>query len=192
MKTWREAFDATWLGGGVPGAVAALDGWVRRTLAGHRNLGNDIHALESVAPWSIETLAQSIGAFGDKQQWLWCVTAVSLMKELIFCAEGGGLDPAGVATDADLALVLDTLRAIRNAVAHPAFQATKGGKDAPMVRLIKLLEADDDPEVTELALRLPTAWSYLAERPAAMYALRKLDSAGRLFIERNRLLKKRS
>lgn len=65
----------------------------------------------------------------------------------------------------------------------------KGEKEPPIARLIKLLEADDDPEVTELALRLPDAWSYLAERPTAMYALRKLHAAGELFIERNRLWK---
>ena len=60
-----------------------------------------------------------------------------------------------------------------------------------MVRLTKLLEADDDPEVTELALKLPEAWSYLGERPTATYALRKLDAAGRLLIERKRLMKRR-
>jgi hypothetical protein len=94
-------------------------------------------------------------AFGDAQQWLWCVTAVALMQELIFCAEGGGLKLAGVATDSDLARVVETLRAIRNAVLHPAFQkaAPKGEQEVPMVRLTKLLEADDDPEVTELALK---------------------------------------
>jgi len=113
------------------------------------------------------------------------------MQELIFCAEGGGIDPVGVATDLDLARVVETLRAIRNAVVHPAFQIAKGGKEAPIARLIKLLEADDDPEVTELALRLPDAWSYLAERPTTTYALRKLDAAGRLFIERKQLVKKR-
>jgi len=188
VKTWREAFDATWLANDE--SVAALDNWVRGTLAAHRGL-DDIHAIESVAPWSVQTLARSIGAFGDAQQWLWCVTAVALMQELIFCAEDGGLDPAGVATDSDLARVVDTLRAIRNAVVHPAFQLGKGGKEAPMVRLTKLLEADDDPEVTELALNLPEAWSYLGERPTATYALRKLDSAGRLFIERKRLMKRR-
>jgi hypothetical protein len=110
---------------------------------------------------------------------------------VIFCAEEGGIDPVGVATDSDLARVVETLRAIRNAVVHPAFQIAKGGKEAPIVRLIKLLEADDDPEVTELAMRLPAAWSYLAERPTAMYALRKLDAGGRLFIERKRLVIKR-
>jgi hypothetical protein len=189
VKSWREAFDATWLADSE--SVTALDNWVRRQLAAHRGLGDDIHALPSVAPWSVETLAHSIGAFGDANQWLWCVTAISLMQELIFCAESGGIDPAGVATDADLARVLDTLRTIRNAVVHPAFQRSEVGRDAPRVRLIKLLENDDDPEVTELALRLPDAWSYLAERPTATYGLRKLEAAGRLFIERHRLLRKR-
>lgn len=184
MKTWREAFDATWLANGD--AVAMLDNWVRRMLADHRGLADDPNAIESIAPWSVETLARSIGAFGDAGQWLWSVTAMSLMQELIFCAEDGGIDPAGVATDADLGRVVETLRAIRNAVVHPAFQVAKGGKEAPIPRLIKLLEADDDPEVTELALRLPAAWSYLATRPTAMYALRKLNAAGALFIERNR------
>ena len=188
MKTWREAFDATWLANGD--AVAALDNWVRRMLAGHRGLADDPHAIESVAPWSVETLARGIGAFGDASQWLWAVTAISLIQELIFCAEDGGIDPAGVATDSDLARVVETLRAVRNAVMHPALQTTKGEKEAPIARLIKLLEADDDPEVTELALRLPDAWSYLAEKPTAMYALRKLNAAGELFLERNRLVKK--
>jgi hypothetical protein len=189
VKTWREAFEATWLAD--KDAVAALDSWVRRTLAEHRGLGDDVHALESVTPWSVETLARSIGDFGDAQRWLWCVTAVALMQELVFCAEDGGLDPSGVATDSDLARVLEALRAIRNAVVHPAFQRSKGGNTAPMVRLIELLQIDDDPDVTELALRLPDAWSYLAERPTAMYALRNLNAAGRLFIERKRLLKYR-
>lgn len=189
MKTWREAFEATWLADQE--AVSELDNWVRRTLAGHRGLGDDIHALESVAPWSVETLARSINAFGDNQQWLWCVTAIALMQELVFCAEDGGLDPAGVATDSDLARVVETLREIRNAVMHPAFQRSKGEKKAPMARLIELLEIDDDPDVTELALRLPDAWSYLAERPTALFGLRKLNAAGQLFMERQRLMKHR-
>lgn len=189
MKTWHKAFSATWLAD--KDAVTALDGWVRRTLAEHRGLGDDVHALESVAPWSVATLARSIGAFGDAQQWLWCVTAVALMQELVFCAEGGGLAPAGVATDSDFARVLEALREIRNAALHPASQRSNGGNTAPMVRLIELLQIDDDSEVTELALRLPDAWSYLAERPTAMYALRNLNAAGRLFIERKRLLKHR-
>jgi hypothetical protein len=75
VKSWREAFDATWLANGE--SVAALDNWVRRTLADHRGLGDDLHALESVAPWSVETLARSIGAFGDDYQWLWCVTVIA-------------------------------------------------------------------------------------------------------------------
>jgi len=90
VKTWREAFDDTWLGNGD--SVAALDNWVRRTLADHRGLGDDVHALESVAPWSVATLARSIGVSGDAGQWLWCVTAIALMQELIFCTEGGGID----------------------------------------------------------------------------------------------------
>jgi hypothetical protein len=189
VKTWRETFDATWLANGE--SVAALDNWVRRILVDHRGLGDDVHAIESVAPWSVETLARSIRAFGDAGQWLWCVTAIALVQELIFSAEGGGIDPVGVATDSDLARVVETLRAIRNAVIHPAFQLAKGGRDPPIVRLIKLLEADDDPEVTELALRLPDAWSYLAERPTATYALRKLAAAGELFMERKGFVKKR-
>lgn len=60
-----------------------------------------------------------------------------------------------------------------------------------MLRLIALLEADDDPSVTELALRLPDDWSYRAERPTASYALRKLDSAGAMFIQNKRLLARR-
>ncbi|MEO8842273.1 MAG: hypothetical protein ABI704_11925 [Kofleriaceae bacterium] len=188
MKTWRSVFDATWLAKGD--VRSALDSWVRRHLTRHRGLLDDVHAAESVAPWSVETLAHSIGAFGDVGQWLWCVTAISLMQELIFCAEGGGIDAAGVATDSDLARVVETLRAIRNAVIHPALQIALGEREPPIARLIKLLEADDDPEVTELAMRLPAAWSYLAERPTAMYALRKLNAAGELFVERNRLVKK--
>jgi hypothetical protein len=184
LKTWRKSFEVTWLAKDEP--VAALDGWVRRSLARHRGL-DDPRALESVAPWSVEALARSIASFGDENRWLWCVTAMSLLQELIFCAEDGGLDPAGVATDSDLRATITTLQAIRNAVVHPAFHRAKGGNEPPMLRLIGLLEADDDAEVTELALRLPDDWSYLGERPLATYALRKLNSAGQLFIERNRL-----
>lgn len=76
MKTWREAFDATSLANGD--AVTALDSWVRTMLAGHRGLADDPNASESIAPWSVQTLARSIGAFGDAGQWLWAVTAISL------------------------------------------------------------------------------------------------------------------
>ena len=183
MKTWREACGETWLGHGEE--VTAIDGWVRRMLGNHRKLDN--LAMQSVAPWSVETLARSIGTFGDSEQWLWCVTAIAILQELIFCAEDGGIDPSGVATDADLNRDVEALRAIRNAVLHPASQRAKGNKPPPMLRLIALLEADDDPSVTELALRLPDDWSYLAERPTATYALRKLGSAGRLFLQKMRL-----
>ena len=54
MKTWREAFDATWLANGD--AVTALDSWVRTMLAGHRGLADDPNASESIAPWSVQTL----------------------------------------------------------------------------------------------------------------------------------------
>jgi hypothetical protein len=179
VKTWREAYRETWLGN--PDQVADLDRWVRRVLSAHRMGG--IQAMQSVAPWSVETLARDIGAFGDKEQWLWCVTAISILQELVFCAEAGGMRPTGVATDADLERDIEALRAIRNTVLHPAFQ--RAGDDLPpMVRLIALLEADDDPEVTELALRLPDDWAYLAQRPAATYAIRKLGSAGQLFLEK--------
>lgn len=189
MKTWREAYGETWLADGDK--VAAIDGWVRRTLCRHREL-DALHAMQSVAPWSVETLARSVGAFGDAGQWLWCVTAVAILQELIFCAEDGGIDPAGVATDGDLQPDVEVLRAIRNVVLHPASQLAKGNKPPPMLRLISLFEADDDASVTELALRLPDDWSYLAERPVATYALRKLGSAGELFLQKMRLLEKRS
>jgi len=189
VKTWREEFEGTWLAHSE--SIVALDNWVRRTLADHRGLSDDIHALESIAPWSIQTLTRSIEAFGDARQWLWCVTAISLLQELMFCTESGGLKPTGVATDRDLASLIETLRAIRNAVLHPGFQKDQhDGKPVPMTRLITLLEADDDLDVTELALRLPDAWSYIGERPAASFALRKLNAAGRLFLERQRLVKK--
>lgn len=189
MKTWREEFERTWLAHSE--SVVVLDSWVRRTLADHRGLRDDLHALESIGPWSIDTLARSVGSFGDARQWLWCVTAISLLQELMFCTESGGLKPTGVATDRDLASLVETLRAIRNAVLHPGFQKDQhDGKPVPMVRLIALLEADDDPEVTELALKLPDAWSYIGERPVASFALRKINAAGRLFLERQRFVKK--
>jgi hypothetical protein len=107
VKTWREAYRETWLGRGED--VTAIDTWVRRTLGSHRKLDN--LAMQSVAPWSVEALARSIGTFGDNEQWLWCVTAIAILQELIFCAEAGGIDPVGVATDGDLRPDVEVLRA---------------------------------------------------------------------------------
>lgn len=186
-KTWRENYSETWLA--KSNTVAALDAWVRRTLANHRRL--DVSEMESVAPWSVETLARSVGEFGDSERWPWCVAAIALLQELIFCAEGGGMDAVGGVVDHnDLADVIKTLRAIRNVALHPAFQIDRGENPTPMERLITLLEEDDDIEVSELALRMPAAWSYFAEKPVATYALRKLHAAGELFVERNRILKR--
>jgi hypothetical protein len=65
----------------------------------------------------------------------------------------------------------------------------EAANQAPMTRMIARLEADDDPDVVALALaaKLPGAWSRFAEKPVATYALRKISSAGQLFMMKLRL-----
>lgn len=182
--TWRQSFERTWLF--RDDAVSALDEWVKRTLANHRGLTGE--QLNGVSPWSVLSLVRSVDDFGTNAQWLWCLAAISLLQELIFCAEGGGIDPLGAANDGDLRRDLQALREIRNATFHPAAQIQDGTQQPPMKRLIEILECDDDLDITDVALRLPDTWSCFADLPIARYALRKLGSAGQLFISKQRLL----
>ncbi len=163
-----------------------IDTWVQSVLAVHRSLSAEDQG--TAAPWNVSTLVRSVRDFGNAQQWLWCVAAIAITQELIFCAEDGGIDPAGVAKDRDLRVQVDALRTLRNVVFHPALQLPKGDKPPAMQDLIKLLEADDDFDVVILADELPHAWARVAEKPVAMFALRKLGSAGDLFITKKRLL----
>jgi hypothetical protein len=187
VKTWEEALSQTWLT--KDAHVLAVDQWVRSTLAAHRGL--DEEGKLNVAPWTITALVKNIREFGIAREWLWCVATIAIMQELIFCAADGGINLSGVAMDRDLRSHVHALKTIRNVVFHPAFQVSKGGNPPPMEDAIKLLGSDDDIDVVQLAKRLPTEWASFAERPVAVYALRKLGAAGEIFVARMRLLPKR-
>ncbi len=105
------------------------------------------------------------------------------------------MDSVGIAEDRDLKADIEALRAIRNAAFHAAAQIdgkrdnNGDPKKPPMVRAIEFLQKDDDPDIRTLAKRLPDEWSLFAEEPVAIYTLRKLGSAGRLFLTKKRLVK---
>ena len=185
-KTWDEAFSQTWLA--KDAHVHAVDNWVRSTLAGHRSLGEDTKL--NVAPWNVRSLVKSVHEYGNAHEWLWCVAAIAIMQELIFCAEDGGIAPSGVAMDRDLYVQVSALKTIRNVVFHPSFHAARGGNPPPMEAAIKLLSSDDDMDVMRLAKRLPNEWASFAEKPVAVFALRRLGAAGQIFVARMRLLPK--
>lgn len=134
---------------------------------------------ESVAAWSVDLLAHDIEKFGSQQQWLWCLSAIALMQELILCAEGGAIDPAGFATDRDVEVASEPLRALRSALFHPALQRDANGKPAAMRRLIEFMKNDDNPEIVAYADDVSKDWSRLGTTPIGRYALRKLDAAVR-------------
>lgn len=176
MKTWTEEFQRTWLA--RQEVVSTLDDWVRATLQRHRPRAT----IETIAPWSVRDLVGCVNEFGQAGRWLSCVTAISILQELVFCAEDGGIDAVGVATDRDLRSDVTALRELRNVTCHPAFHLDRPNDPTPMTRMLAHFSADDDAAIVALAVRLPNAWSSFAEKPVAAYALRKIGSAGRLFM----------
>lgn len=177
MKPWNEEISTTWLK--EPAFVRSLDGWVREQLVEHRPDAKT----ESVAAWTVEMLSAEVHRLGAEGRWLWCTSAVSLLAELVFCAADGGVFPSASARYRDdFAKDVGALRVVRNAVFHPAFQNRDAGSGKPHVEeLFVLLDNDDDADVRDAALRMAVDWSYLAARPVTSFALRKLNSAGRIY-----------
>ena len=179
MKAWAEEYRTTWLGD--RDYVGALDSWVRKRLVAHRPSARP----ESVAPWTIDLLAGEVERLGGERRWLWCTGAIALLAELLFCADAGGPFPShDTGHRHDLDINVKALRAVRNATFHPAFQDRRAGSGSPPIeKLYELLDNDDDADVREAALNLAADWSYLDSRPITSYALRMLDSGGRLYAE---------
>jgi len=177
VKSWEQEIALTWLR--KPACVASLDTWVRERLIAHRPTAK----AESVAPWTVETLSQEIDRLGREQRWLWCTAAIALLGELVFCAKDGGTFASrAVAYRRDLALDVEALRVVRNAVFHPAFQNRAAGSGVLHIeKLFELLDNDDDADVREAAIKLAVDWSHRASRPVTSYALRKLKSAGNAY-----------
>lgn len=119
---------------------------------------------------------------------MWCLTAIALLQELMFCAEGGGVRVAGAALHTDLYADVKLLRTLRNVALHPAFQIDGGQDGVPMERLIEELKADDDLDLKDAVNELVHAWSLFASRPMASYGLRKINSAGSLLMKKHRIL----
>ena len=166
--------------------MTILDDWVRDRLARHR-----ARPKETIAPWSVSSLVTAIRHYGLDDRWMWCLTAIALLQELIFCAEGGGVRAFGTALHTDLYADVKLLRTLRNVALHPAFQI-EGGQDGqdgvPMERLIAQLKTDDDLNLRDEAKKLESAWSSFPSLPMALYALRKINSAGSLLMKKHRLL----
>ena len=178
MKHWLGEVGQTWLGDND--LVAEFDRWVRARLVHHRRTEGPTQ--ESVAPWTVDVLVRDIKGLGHGNRWLWCTSAISLLAELVFCADAGGPFPSSTTSHRyDLNLVVGALRTVRNATLHPAFQLPDGDQQPPIRRLYNLLDNDDDQEVREAAYELADNWSFLAKRPITSYALRQLNSGGRLY-----------
>ena len=182
-QTWTEEIDRTFLADS--GKMGTLDRWVRAKLIAHRI--EDLVDAQSVAPWSVEVLVREVVVFGEQQKWLWAITAIALLQELVFCCEGGGLTPSTDLKHRDLCRDAKALQELRNVVMHPAFQLSGGGNTAPMVRLIALLRIDDDPDIRQQLTKLERNWAAVADRPVAVYALRKLNSAIILFAHKKKI-----
>ena len=127
-------------------------------------------------------LAREIEHLGDEQRWLGCTAAVSLLAEILFCApQGGTFGSMRPRFPYHLGRNIETLRVLRNAVFHPAHQKVDAGSGAPPIeQLIYRLEQDLEGDV---AAKLRESWAYLAERAITRFALRILNSAGRLYAE---------
>lgn len=178
MKSWREEFSATWLDD--PDFVARYDEWSRTRAVHHRP---DAQA-ESALPWTVDLLVADIKRFGADGRWLWCTSAIALLAELIFGIDAGGVFASDGRHRFDLAQNVTALRELRNACFHPAFQNAGAGSGTPPIEnIIEILDNDDDGAVREAAVRFAVDWSYLAGRPVTSFALRQMDSAGRLYAD---------
>lgn len=176
MRSWVDEWGETWLS--RPETIQRIDGWVRERLVSHHQKAHRAAAHDSVSPWSIDALVADVDRFAQSTDWLWATTSICLLQELLFCADDGGIRASRSVPNSILDEVT-TLRLLRNALFHPANIAPTSSKDVDPALEQLSFRMDRDPEFANFAADLMGNWSFLASRPVTVFALRRLNSAGR-------------
>lgn len=181
-RDWATEFSLSPLA--TESFVEQLDSWVRAELGRHHKDGGRRMTPEAIAPWSVSMLVLHLKRFAATENWMWATMSIALLQELIFCAKDGGIETsAHVANRLD---EIDALRAVRNALMHPASVAEPDKK-----RKLAVLHVADwmsrDASFLEFAPKLRKDWSYMSHRLVTIFALRRLTSSVRDYAQQNDL-----
>lgn len=180
-KEWSETwlFDRAY--------VTTLDVWVRRRMTAHHAAANREALPESIGPWTIDGLVSDVHRHATAGHWLWATTAISVIQELLFCIDDGGVDLSrhlGTFRDD-----VQTLRYLRNVIAHPAnmpVTATAKTKDKEKTENSAdkfCFRMERDPEFLDFAAELFGNWSLFSDHRVTRFALRRLNTAGRAYVK---------
>lgn len=168
---WNEVLAASWLR--EPDRIHELHQRTRERLAKLRGREDSTDVVAA----SVEVLVLRIADFGENQDWFWCIAAICLLGELLFGAQSGqNLKQAAKAAEEPLKNDLEALYHVRDALFHPTI-VTGGRKGSLVGKLIDWLRRNDGPDLAEV---LHASWAMLAGNAVAIFALRRLNSAGRM------------
>lgn len=181
FRPWEKEWSETWLFDRA--YVTTLDAWVRRRMTTHHAAANRDALPESIGPWTIDGLVSDLHRHATAGHWLWATTAISFIQELLFCIDDGGVDMSrhlGTFRDD-----VQTLRYLRNVVAHPANMPAKT-KDKEQTENSAdkfCFRMERDPEFLDFAFELFGNWSLFSDHRVTRFALRRLNTAGRAYVK---------
>jgi len=184
-RSWDAELGATWLDD--PSLVSALDVWVRRRMLEHHRRAARPAQQDSLGPWTVDGLVSEIRRHAHSGHWSWATTAICFLQELLFCIDDGAVELSRHLATSFVDEVL-TLRYLRNVIAHPARMPVVVGENAVDELCFRM---DRDPEFAQFAAELIGNWSLFGDRRVTVFALRRLNTAGRGYIRQLGLLAQR-
>lgn len=174
---WSTHWDRTWLASSQ--ATKALDAKLAVIIGKHwARVGANP---SDVSPFRCETTARALVELGRSSEFaMHCTILLALLGELLLCAESGGILQGNASSifagDEERENIAETLRLLRNAVAHPAAANAVHGEVA-IGAFADYVERSFPEETWASTLRRTPG--HLATRAVAFFALRLVDQLGR-------------
>lgn len=178
-EAWLTHFERTWLSSAL--ACRALDGKIAKVIGEHWHRRGPAVTPANMLSLRCEeaaTLLRTAGASPGNA--IHCTILLSLVGELLLCAEQGGIFREEIVDrfahkDQDRKVNAEAMRRLRNAVCHPA-AVTEADGEVAILALASYVEYNHPEETWGPSLRSEPG--RLADRSVAFFALRLVNNLG--------------
>ena len=180
--SWKTRFDETWLSSNQ--ACQAIDTKVALLVGKHWGRRGAAAAPRLVLSTRCTEAANAIASIGPTPSHaIHCTTILSLLAELLLCAEDGGIFREEIIDQfaggvGERRATAESLRLLRNATCHPA-AATSGDGEIAIVALARYVANAYREERWAVRLQTqPEQAGLLADREVTFFALRLVNTLG--------------